>query len=357
MDLITCLPKTDTNNDAIVVVVDKLSKMAHYIPTVTQITAKELADLFFKEIIRLHGVPESIISDRDPRFTSEFWRVLWEKLGTKLSMSTAHHPQSDGQTKWMNRTLEEGLRSYVNYHMTDWDQHLSALEFAYNNTVQESSGYSPFYLNTGQHPRIPLSVGSSSNMLVSDVLTQLSSDMEAAKESLRYAQQQQAKYANQHRVDTVYKQGDHVMLSTEHLNKGGRAPKLSSKFTGPFRIVKVLSDVAYELELPSSMRIHPVFHVSKLKAFKSDDGCFPDRVQQVRPPPEVIDGEEEYEISEIIDKRRRRVRGKEVVEYRIVWKGYPLAEATWEPQSNIEINGKEALWEFERIRRERGGEE
>ena len=157
MDLITQLPKTSTGYDAILVVVDKYSKMLHIIPTTTTVTAPDLAKLFFKEIVRLHGIPSSVISDRDPRFTSSFWQQIWKQLGTKLAMSTAYHPQTDGQTERANRTIEEMLRAYVNRKQNDWDQYLTAIELAYNNSKQASTGYSPFYLNYGQHPSIPLS--------------------------------------------------------------------------------------------------------------------------------------------------------------------------------------------------------
>ena len=114
------------------------------------VTAPKLAKIVLREVCRLHGIPESILSDRDPRFTAHFWRALWDQLGTKLVMSTAYHPQTDGQTERANRTLEEMLRSYVNITQSDWDEHLSVLEMAYNNSKQISTGFSPFYLNTGQ---------------------------------------------------------------------------------------------------------------------------------------------------------------------------------------------------------------
>ena len=114
MDLITQLPRSKLGNDAIVVFVDKLTKMVHYVPTTTNVTAPKLAKIVLREVCRLHGIPESILSDRDPRFTAHFWRALWDQLGTKLVMSTAYHPQTDGQTERANRTLEEMLRSYVN---------------------------------------------------------------------------------------------------------------------------------------------------------------------------------------------------------------------------------------------------
>ena len=157
MDLITQLPRTAAGHDAIVVFVDKLSKMVHYAPTTTSVTAPQLARIMFDVVVRQHGVPVSIVSDRDARFTSVFWRALWQQLGTRLAMSTAYHPQTDGQTERANRTLEDMLRAYVSYRQTDWDKHLTAAEIAYNNSVQASTGFSPFFLNAGQHPHLPLS--------------------------------------------------------------------------------------------------------------------------------------------------------------------------------------------------------
>ncbi|KAJ9522563.1 hypothetical protein QJQ45_008332 [Haematococcus lacustris] len=149
MDLITQLPVTPTGHDAIVVFVDKLTKMIHTVPTTTTVSAPDLAQLFFDSVFRYHGLPKVIISDRDPGFTSTFWQQLFAKTGTHLNISTANHPQTDGQTERANRTLEDMLRNYVSPHYTDWDNHLTAAEFAYNASVQASTGYSPFMLNSG----------------------------------------------------------------------------------------------------------------------------------------------------------------------------------------------------------------
>ena len=177
MDLITQLPRTRTGHDAIVVFVDKLSKMVHYAPTTSNVTAPQLASIMFETVVRHHGVPASIVSDRDTRFTSVFWRALWQQLGTRLAMSTAYHPQTDGQTERANRTLEDMLRAYVSYRQTDWDKHLIAAEIAYNNSVQASTGFSPFFLNSGQHPHLPLSAAvrptDVSNPPASELLTDL----------------------------------------------------------------------------------------------------------------------------------------------------------------------------------------
>ena len=351
MDLITQLPRTASGHDAIVVFVDKLSKMVHYAPSTTSVTAPQLARLFFDVVVRHHGVPVSIVSDRDARFTSLFWRALWQQLGTRLAMSTAYHPQTDGQTERANRTLEDMLRAYVTYRQTDWDQHLTAAEIAYNNSVQASTGFSPFFLNSGQHPHLPLSAAvrptnQSNNPPAAELLAELYQDLEQATANLTQAQQRQAHYADQHRREVVFSVGDQVLLSTAHLRNEERAPKLAPKFIGPFAVSRVVSSVAYELELPASMsRVHPVFHVSKLRPYRDGSSAFPDRQQlPVRPGPDVLPetGEQAWEVERVVGKRR--VRGR--VQYLVLWKGYPEHERTWEPAGNLR-HAAEAVRAFE----------
>ena len=220
MDLITQLPRTTNGKDAIVVVVDKYSKMIHCIPTTTTVDAPSLARLFYDHIVRLHGLPSSIISDRDPRFTSTFWQQLWKQMGTKLAMSTAYHPQADGQSERANRTIEEMLRAYVNQKQNDWDQHLTAVEIAYNNSKQSSTGFSPFYLNYGYHPTFPLEAAAppqTSNASAEEMLEQLFEDLEKPRRISFEAQANQQHYTNLHRRDVEYNVGDKVLLSTSDL--------------------------------------------------------------------------------------------------------------------------------------------
>jgi hypothetical protein len=354
MDLITQLPKSRSGFDAIFVVVDKLTKMVHFIPTTTNVNAPQLAHTFFKEVVRLHGLPSSIVSDRDARFTSKFWRALWQQFGTKLAMSTSFHPQTDGQTERANRSLEDMIRAYVNNRQNDWDIHLPALELATNNSKQVSTGYSPFYLNYGFHPQLPVNINTEdTNPSAKDFIEQLADDLETARKNLIEAQNRQAKYANQSRREVLFQVGDQVMLSTiDHKLRSfsGISQKLLPKFVGPFKIVKVVSPVAYELELPSSMKIHPVFHVSKLRKYVPNDSvAFPTREHIIRPAPDMVDGQEEYEVEEIVDKRSRMRGRKEVIEYLVKWKGYPASDNTWEPLSNL-ANASEAIAEFEAVR-------
>ena len=308
LDLITQLPRSRRGHDAIVVFVDKLTKMVHYVPTTTTVTAPELARLFLREVVRHHGVPESILSDRDPRFTAHFWRHFWNCLGTKLTMSTAFHPQTDGQTERANRTLEEGLRHYVNSRQTDWDDHLETQELAVNNSKHASTGFTPFFLNYGQEIQLPLDqalqrANLNPNPDSADRIKILHQTHELAKKNLLKAQERQSHYADQRRRDVSFKVGDKVLLSTEHLTLVGRHSKLTPKFLykyiGPFKITSVKNNNAYELELPPTWSIHPVFNISRLKVYHDGFTLFPDRPQAFdRPPPESIteSGAEIYEI-------------------------------------------------------------
>jgi transposase InsO family protein len=340
LDLITQLPRTSAGNDAIVVFVDKVTKMVHYVATTTTVTASQLATLFLREVVRLHGVPDSLLSDRDPRFTAHFWRSLWDRLGTKLTMSTAYHPQTDGQTERSNRTLEEMLRSYVNWRQTDWDVHLSTLEIAFNNAKQSSTGFTPYYLNSGQEIRLPLDATlplvDGNNPLAAERVRRLHEDLMMAREHIERAQKRQAKYADQHRRHVTFAVGDRVLLSTEHLRMIGvkRTPKLTFKYIGPFTVVRVVGSNAYELDLPNNMQLHPVFNISRLKAYKDGMTSHPSRDQSNSRPPPIIDAEDGAELfvpEEILECRGQGARKRWLVK----WIGYPHEENTWESLSNI----------------------
>jgi len=353
MDLITQLPRSRTGFDAIYVIVDKCSKMIHILPTYTTVTAPELASIFFREIVRHHGLPSSIISDRDPRFTSSFWSELWKRLGTHLAMSTAYHPQSDGQTERANRTIEDMLRAYVNLRQDDWDHHLTAIEIAYNNSRQSSTGYSPYFLNYGQHPTFPVNSPTvvserSNNETVEELLEGLERALSEAQDAVEKAQQNQQRQANRHRSELEFDVGQQVWLSTTNLKlKGQPSPKLAQRWIGPFTIKRKLSPLAYELDLPPTLRVHPVFHISKLRPHRSSD-----RFDPHRPPlpnrlsPEIVDQEEEYEVEAIRQHRFRKWRGGTYKQYLVKWRGYPEWENTWEWEETL-TNSQEVVRAYE----------
>ncbi|KAJ9516510.1 hypothetical protein QJQ45_011138 [Haematococcus lacustris] len=266
MDLITQLPSTAAGHDAIVVFVDKLTKMIHAVPTTTTVTAPILARIFFDHVFRLHGLPKVIVSDRDPRFTAAFWKELFHLTGTHLNMSTANHPQTDGQTERANRTLEDMLRNFVSPHHDDWDTHLTAAEFAYNSSVHAATGFTPFHLNSGQQAHTPLSLSApASHVAPADkesaqaFLQRMAADITAATHHLHNAQERATKYANAKRQDHSFKVGDQVYLADSFFTHSQIAQsaadhatrKFSPRQHGPFRVLEIVTPVALRLEFPS----------------------------------------------------------------------------------------------------------
>lgn len=271
LDLVTDLPRTKKGFDTIVVFVDRYSKMIHIAPTVKTVDGPGVAKLFFDTIFRHHGMPKSLVSDRDPRFTGKFWTALFALTGTSLHMSTANHPQSDGQTERANRTIEEILRAFVNAKLTDWDQHLVAAEVAYNSSIQASTGFTPFFLNYGHHPNMPLSLlnplTSDERPLVeavADFVGRIQTNMATARANITAAQVHMSNVANRSRRDYLFEIGDKVWLRIEkhHKLKPGRY--------GPFDIIGIVNKNAMRLALPPGSRMHPVINVGQLTPFRSD---------------------------------------------------------------------------------------
>ena len=271
MDFITDLPLSGTF-DSIMVVKCRLSKQAHFIPCNKAISGKETAELFMKEIFRLHGSPHSIVSDRDTRFTSAFWQRFHELLQTKLNMSTAFHPETDGSTEVLNQVLEQYLRIFCNYQQDDWIQHVALAEFTYNNSVNSSTGMTPFFANTGHHPIFDPTI--IRDALVPDAETrvsQLSTINLELQANLKHAQECYTAQANKSRLSPPDIQpGDLVFLDRRHIKTQRPCLKLDHKKLGPFKVKRRINPVAYELSLPSTMRIHPVFHVSLLEPKTKD---------------------------------------------------------------------------------------
>jgi len=335
MDLITDLPPTTRGHTAICVFVDRLTKMVHYKACNTSISAQELAHVFVSEVFRLHGIPRELISDRDPRFTSLFWREVCRALGVKQGMSTSHHPQTDGQTERANRTLEEMLRHYVCANQDDWDRILPLAEFATNNAWQESVRTTPFMLNYGQHPLTPASLLIDTKVPAAKAFGKdMDEALQCAKQLLRAAQQRQKAYADRRTRDVHLEVGQQVLLSSKHIRlKVNGTPKLLPRWIGPFPIKERIGDQAYRLELPASLsRIHDVFHVCLLAPYRSDG--------RVQPPPLPINIDEEgewFEVEAVLDRRARRIGRSRTpkVEYLIKWKGYGTEHNTWEPERNL----------------------
>jgi hypothetical protein len=304
MDFIVQLPKTKCGWDAIVVFVDRLSKQAHFVPTTTTASAPDIAKIFLNQIFRLHGMPSTIISDRDSKFMSKFWKAFFTLHGTKLKLSTVYHPQTDGQTEQTNRTLKQMLSIFCCYKQNDWDKYLVHAEFAYNNSQQTSMKKTPFYLNYGQHPRTASTIGHSIVPAAQDLAETISDLTRMAQDAIIEAQDQQAKYANMKHREVSYQTNDMVLLKTDHLHPDTLAQQPSKKLRahriGPFKIVDKIREVNYRLELPHNIRIHPVFHVSQLEAYHEN----PFSERTVPPPPPIqINDHEEYEVEAILDHK------------------------------------------------------
>ncbi len=343
MDYIVALPDTATGNNAILVVTDKLSKMSHFIPTNINVTSEQTAQLFIDNVFKLHGLPSKIISDRGPQFTSEFWTKLWKLLNTKLNISTAYHPQTDGQTERTNGTLESMLRHYVHWNETTWDKHLPVIEFAYNNHLHSTTGYSPFYLMYGEHPQAPVNLlfKNNTSIPVNEVLLALQSHLKQARDNIRFATDAFTQRANKGRTDITFKLGEKVLLSTKNLRVQADeiANKFLPKYIGPFTITKVISDVAYQLDLPETMKCHPVFHIDRLQPYNdSNDTEFPGRMQANRPLPPVEAPAPELIVDCIIDRCWRELgtegtKGyKSWREWLVRWYGYGDEFDSWEKQ-------------------------
>jgi hypothetical protein len=347
MDLITQLPKSRGGYDAIVVWVCKFTKLRHYVACKTAISAPQLAQLFLATVVRHHGMPERIISDRDPRFTAHFWRAFWMSLGTTLNMAAAYHPESDGQTENANKTLEIMLRSVVDFTQDDWDEHLPAAELAFNNSKNATTGFTPFYLVYGREARMPIDLALAPLNIVADNPTAAEATarwrtaLQRASNNTTQQQRRQKKYADRARRETRFSIGDRVLLSTEHLKLIGerkRTRKLTERYIGPYRVKRVVNANAYELELPASLKIHPVINISHLKEYRDGTQSFPDRpVRLTRPEPEALDdnGAPEWLVDRLLDHRKIKRGVRYIDQYLVEWKGYPISEATWEPIENL----------------------
>jgi transposase InsO family protein len=333
MDFVVGLPRSPTGNDAIFVVVDRLTKMAHFIPTTTSADASDVADLFAQQIFRLHGLPDDIVSDRDKIFTSKFWRHFLATFNIRSNLSTAFHPQTDGQTERVNQVLEQYLRAYCNYQQDDWHKLLHLAEFAYNSAIHSSTGKTPFFANYGLHPADPSTCKPAATSSTNPAAEERAKIMRSIHQQLQHALTDaiatQARFYNRKVKEAPQFQiGDQVWLLRRNIITTRPSDKLDYKRLGPFRVTEKIGKVNYRLQLPASMKIHPVFHVNLLEPFHPND--IPGRVQDP-PPPVTVDGHEEFEVEEILDSRTRRGQ----LQYYVHWKDWPVSNRTWEPAANL----------------------
>jgi hypothetical protein len=271
MDFIVGLPYTQVGYDSIWVIVDRLTKVAHFIPVKTTYSGAKLADLYMSRIVCLHGVPKKIVSDRGSQFTSKFWEKLHESMDTKLNFSSTYHPQTDGQTKRTNQILEDMLRACALKYGKSWDKSLPYAEFSYNNSYQASIKMAPYEALYGRQYRTPLfwSQTGESQVFRPEVLKDAEKQVQMVRECLKVAQSRQKSYADKRRRDLSFEVGDFVYLKVAPMRGTRRFKvkgKLAPRYVGPFKIVDRRGEVAYQLKLPPQLSdVHDVFHVSQLK--------------------------------------------------------------------------------------------
>ncbi|KAB2617405.1 S ribonuclease [Pyrus ussuriensis x Pyrus communis] len=254
MDFVYKLPRTQNGFDGIWVIVDRLTKSAHFIPVREKYSLSRLAELFISKVVKYHGVPVSIVSDRDPRFTSKFWVAFQEALGTRLLYSTAYHPQTDGQSERTIQTLEDMLRASVLQFGDAWHQRLDLMEFAYNNSFHSSIGMAPFEALYGRACRTPLcwsEVGE--RVLVGpEIVEETTQNVQVIKSNLKAAQDRQKRLADRHATDRTYEVGDWVFLKLSQWRgvvRFGKKGKLSPRYIGPYVVTERVGEVAYSLGL------------------------------------------------------------------------------------------------------------
>ncbi|KAJ0483369.1 putative nucleotidyltransferase, Ribonuclease H [Helianthus annuus] len=327
MDFITGLPSSK-GKTTIWVIVDRLSKFAHFISLPTHYTAVSLASIFMKEIYRLHGLPKTIVSDRDPTFVSCFWKELFKHMGTKLLHSSAYHPQTDGQTEVVNRCLESYLRAFVFDEPATWGRYLYLAEFSYNTSHHSSINMTPFKAVYGRdattiHDYIP---GSSNNASIDTSLATHQQLLELLKGSLEQARERMVRQANKKRLEKEFQVGDWVFLKLQQYRQSSvsdrKNQKLSKRFFGPYKILERIGKLAYKLDLPATSRIHPIFHVSLLKPSYGTTSTTTD----------TLDNFQDDEIVDLLpeDVINNRIGLDNQQQSLVKWEGRPLEEATWE---------------------------
>ncbi len=318
MDLITDLPQS-REYDSILMIVDQgCSKAAKFIPCNKTIDGETVTTLYFKHLFPWFGIPRRIISDRNPRFTSNFSKAVASATGIQQNISTAFHPRTDGQTERMNQWVETYLCDFVNGRQNNWSSLLPVAEFAHNSWKHDQTKYTPHELITGSVPSAKL-------MLLDDSIPSAQQRLSELSKARTDVQLSLQKCIKSHRPTRELETNQQVWLDARNLKTNVPSKKLAPRRYGPFKVIQKVSPVAYRLQLPQSMsKMHNVFHIDLLIPYVETQAY---RQSYPQPPPDIIDGEEEYEVEEIVSDRKTGRSRKQ--QYLVRWKGYPTSENSW----------------------------
>src|SRR6201996_7853399 len=338
MDFIVKLPKSQ-GYDSILTITDQgCTKMAVFLPCHESIDAEGVALLYFNHVFPRFGVPSKIITDRDPRFTSQFMNELCKQLRIEQNTSTAYHPRTDGQSERTNQWLEQYLWFWVNHHQDNWQQLLPMAEYAHNSWRNETTKMTPYQTLMGFNPAAdwrPV------NATVPAPITRLEQWTKAWQIAYVQMKAAQERWARTTKEGRKFQQGDLVWLEGRNLKIDQPASKLAAKRYGPFPVAQVLSPITYRLTLPEQWKIHPVFHVDLLTPYRETTFH---GTNYTRPPPDLINDEEEYEVEQILDLR---VRGRNrKIQYLVKWVGYPDSNNQWLDAEQLTTD--EAIREFKK---------
>ena len=337
-DFIVQLPKSK-GYDAIWVVADHTLKEAHFVPVKSDINAEQTVDLYISHIWKLHGLPKKIISDRGPQFTSKLVKGIFKRLGIEGATSTAYHPQTDGQSERINQELEQYLRNFCNYRQNDWADYVALAEFAYNNRTHSTTQHSPFYASRGYHPNAIITGLKTSDIPRADELIErIQTIQDEIKSAQRLAHETVESYYDRGTTLQEIQEGDKVWLDAVNVKTTAPSKKLADKYLGPYKVKKKISAVNYELDLPDTMMVHPVFHINLLR--KHQENSILGRIEPP-PPPIEVEGEEEYEVEEILDGRLWRNQKQ----YLVKWEGYDTSENSWQTIADLK-HAQEAIQHF-----------